>query len=447
MSESYWVVVVDDDTFALKTAKNLLGSEKIRVSAVKSGQDLLSFLKKNNPDLILLDVVMPEMDGFETYRKLREDEQAEGRRQVPVIFLSGENDSSKEHKGLLIGASDFIRKPINPDIVLARIRNTIANRETIENLTEEATIDQMTGFYNKASAEERVMQTVESGNGILLVVDLDNFKLVNDMYGHDMGDRVLRAFSVVAKKNTRSEDVLCRIGGDEFLIYIKGTTDKEVAHSLTKRLNEGIVRECHILMGDGFEIPIGVSSGGVIVPAGGDYESLYHLADKALYDVKRNGKHGCAFYDDEQSEDRDELKQDLLNDTGRVRMLFAERGKKETAMVVGQDAFTWIYRHVMRSPGGRDSALVVFSLKPSNGDENPEEEVVDSFLSFLQSELKADAVIHRLRPENPIVLIPGSAGRNPGSADGPVSEKMDRIIKRWKMTEGYDDTEVKYGIN
>ncbi len=113
-------------------------------------------MEKNTPDLILLDVLMPEQDVFETYKKLRELEKREERNQTPVIFLTGDEDSETEKKGFEIGASDFIRKPFNRESLLWRIHNVISKNKKIETLTKEATVDRLTGFLNKAAATEKM---------------------------------------------------------------------------------------------------------------------------------------------------------------------------------------------------------------------------------------------------------------------------------------------------
>ena len=174
---SYWIVVVDDEPLSLKNAKNLLVEQNMKVSCLRSGRDLMRFMDNNIPDLILLDILMPEMDGFETYRALRQLEGEKGMAHTPVIFLTGESNSETERRGLKEGASDYIRKPFDRDILVKRINNTIMNNKMIESLTEEATVDKLTGFLNKSGGTEKVARLVKTRPGVLAVIDLDSFKL------------------------------------------------------------------------------------------------------------------------------------------------------------------------------------------------------------------------------------------------------------------------------
>ncbi|MBE6908582.1 MAG: response regulator [Ruminococcaceae bacterium] len=118
-----WVVVVDDDVTNLKLAGHILSKSRMRVSALRSGQALLDYLVDNKPDLILLDILMPEMDGFETLKRLRENEK--GEEQIPVIFLTANEDEGSELRGLQLGAMDFIKKPFVPEVLALRVRHTI----------------------------------------------------------------------------------------------------------------------------------------------------------------------------------------------------------------------------------------------------------------------------------------------------------------------------------
>ena len=117
-----WILVVDDDASNLKMASHILGRAQMRVSCLKSGEDAVQFLEENRPDLILLDIHMPVMDGFQTMAAIHENKSAAD---IPVIFLTADDDSNTEKKGLEVGAVDFIRKPFVPEVLLLRVRHTI----------------------------------------------------------------------------------------------------------------------------------------------------------------------------------------------------------------------------------------------------------------------------------------------------------------------------------
>ena len=152
-----WVIIVDDDRTNLHIASDTLSRCNLRVTALESGPALLDYLRANPaPDLILLDLVMPEMDGFETLKRLRED--GTGRESIPVIFLSGEDGSGPESKSLQLGAADFIRKPFDPDTLISRVQNALRTQEKLHQFEHDAITDQMTGFLNKTTIESRMAQ-------------------------------------------------------------------------------------------------------------------------------------------------------------------------------------------------------------------------------------------------------------------------------------------------
>ena len=202
-----WIIVVDDDTSNLKMAGHILSKANMRVTALKSGQALLDYVKdKGTPDLILLDINMPGMDGFETLMKLRSYESEAGFEEVPVIFLTADDNADTETMGFEVGVSDYIKKPFDPAVLLRRIGNILSKQEKMLNLKVEATRDKLTGFLNKMSGKHEFTNLCASKRGSLLMIDLDSFKLVNDIYGHDMGDRVLESFAGIL-----SESVPARI--------------------------------------------------------------------------------------------------------------------------------------------------------------------------------------------------------------------------------------------
>lgn len=433
----YWIVVVDDEALSLTNARSLLASNNMKVSPLRSGKDLLKFMEKNNPDLILLDIMMPEMDGFETYHALRDFEEKNGRAQTPVIFLTGENDSDVERRGLKAGASDFIRKPFNKDILLRRIKNTISYSKTIESLTEEATLDKLTGFLNKASGTDKMKELCATQTGMLAILDLDSFKLVNDLYGHDMGDKVLVSFSEIVRHNVRSEDVVCRIGGDEFLAFFNNLSEESNIASLTKRLNEQLMISCEEMMGEDFGIPIGISVGAAMAPVHStEYSELFQYADSCLYKVKMNGKHGYEIYDPEHTFEADE--EDLEREIARVTQIVEERGEGKGAMLLGQDSFSWNYRFIMRfiKRHNSEASKFLFSLTPIVKKAKMME-IMPEFAKVLQQTIRKSDIILQSKPNQFFLLLPELSKEDSGGV-------IDRIMNNWKKSEYAEIVEVKY---
>lgn len=433
----YWIVVVDDEPLSLTNAKILLREQNMRVSCLRCASDFLEFIEKNTPDLVLLDILMPDMDGFETYRALRRYEETAGKAQIPVIFLTGEDNSETERRGLKAGASDFIHKPFDKDILIKRINNTIVNSKTIESLTEEATLDKLTGFLNKASGTEKVSGLCKSKAGALLIMDLDNFKLVNDLFGHDMGDRILEAFSEIVKHNVRFEDVVCRIGGDEFMGFFVDLTTESAMASLTERLNTQLSQEAEALMGKDHGIPLGISIGAAFVTEESrDYQLLFQYADSALYEVKRNGKHGYTIYDPEISGGDPE--ENLERELSRVTQVMSERGEGKGAMLLGQEAFSWNYRFIKRflSRYGGIATGILFSL---SSDEKGIifSEMVSEFGQVLKNTLRKSDIIYQWQQNRYFVVLTQLSEQD-------TPKVISRIMNAWVKAGYLDRIDIRY---
>lgn len=434
---SYWIAVVDDEPLSLTNAKILLRARDMKVSCLRSGKDLLEFLEKNAPDLILLDILMPGMDGFETYRAVRQFEEKNGRTQIPVIFLTGEDNRETERRGLRAGASDFIHKPFDEDVLIKRINNTIVNSKTIESLTEEVKVDKLTGFFNKASGTEKISEKCRNGKGTLMIMDLDNFKLVNDLYGHDMGDRVLVEIADIIRHNVRNGDVISRIGGDEFLGFFSDVTLKEDVRSLVTRLNEEFFAKAENLMGKDHGIPLGISAGCVFVNDGADdFQLLFQFADSSLNRMKLNGKHGYEIYDPEiyERENEDDPDREIV----RILKIVSERGEGRGAMFLGQEAFLCNYRFIMRFlqryNGSANRILFLLSAKEKGVIFS---EMVASFGNVLKDTLRKSDLFFQSRPDQFFVMLPQlEKNDTPGV--------IERIMKAWEKTGFGDRVNIEY---
>ena len=390
-----WIIVVDDDTANLKMAGHILSKNNMRVTALKSGGSFLEYVNENGmPDLVLLDIKMPVMDGFETLGKLRQLEQQKGLMKTPVIFLTADEDVDTETRGFEMGVSDFIRKPFNPDVLLRRIDNIMSNSQEMQNLKSEATIDKLTGLLNKAATGVELSKLCSDKTGCLMMIDLDSFKLVNDIYGHEMGDKVLIACAEIIKSNVPSGSKCGRIGGDEFTAFAVGVTTEKAVSDIAVKINEEIIRRAKELMGDDMSIPLGASIGGIFVPRyGNDYNALLKLADKSLYTVKKNGKHGYGLYDD--TEDENETS---VYDIKAISEILGERSIQDVALQLDKDSFSPVYRYVIRYIIRHhiNACKVLFTLSPANGKADAEfNDNVDEFGNNIRGSLRKSDIFMR----------------------------------------------------
>ncbi|MBO4416263.1 MAG: diguanylate cyclase [Lachnospiraceae bacterium] len=437
-----WIAIVDDDVTNLKNAGKILSKNHIRVSAMKSGKALLNFIRDNTPDLILLDILMPEMDGFKTFEELRKLEKELGRDAIPIVFLTAEEDENIERRGLDIGAADFIRKPFNPNVLLTRIGNIVSNSEKIRDLTEEAMTDKLTGFLNKAGVNEKLIEFCKVESGALMILDLDSFKLVNDIYGHDMGDRLLKEFGNLVRKNTRSEDVIGRVGGDEFIVFCKHTEGESDISRIVARINEQLVGEAKVLMGPDMNIPLGVSAGVVFVPKhGNDYSELFRKADKALYYVKQNGKHGYSVYIGDEDDDLVTISpaESLI----RINKILEERNMPNCALMLGQDTFIQVYRYIYRyiQTYKVDAFKLLFSISPKENSikKTRFSELAEGFGDILQNSLRKSDIMMRSQINQFFVLLIEVNKDN-------IEKVIDRFLHTWDNSVNADELHVVYEI-
>lgn len=402
-----WIMVVDDDTANLKMAGHILSRNNMRVTALKSGQALLDYIpEKGFPDLILLDIKMPGLDGFETLKLLREYEKKVNAETTPVIFLTADEDTNTETRGFEMGVSDFVRKPFNPDVLMRRIGNVMASRSEMRSLKSEASIDKLTGFLNKGASETRLTKVCAESTGCLMMIDLDSFKPVNDIYGHDMGDKVLFGFARIVKSAVPEGSTCGRLGGDEFVAFAKGVLTDTAVAEITEKLNKEVVAMAKDLMGEDMDIPLGASVGAIYVPRhGNDYNTLIKQADKSLYTVKKNGKHGYSLYCAEAFDDDDE---EGLPDVRSISGILGERTIPDVALQLDKDSFAPVYRYIIRYIiRNRISACkVLFTLTKTEGTTDERHaDLLDEFGNHIRQSLRKSDILMRNRRNQYFVFL------------------------------------------
>lgn len=301
------ILVVDDDRMNCVMAKGAL-KEQYEVYTVNSGEEALTFLEQQEPvDMILMDIMMPEMSGKEAAKRIKEREEWS---RIPLIFLTADSDPETEVECLNWGADDFIIKPFVPLVMQTRVsrileiydlrkeleRKLEKRTRQMEKATLKSLTDALTGLHNRDYLEKNLTPWLaEGGVGTLFMIDLDNFKTMNDTYGHIMGDKTLQNFAEVLKTYATEEDMVCRLAGDEFVTFYPNLTDKKTAGEKA----ENIIRSFSEKMGEcGYAGIVSVSIGIMITSGGEDFRTVYNRADKSLYFVKNNGKNAYHFYDE-----------------------------------------------------------------------------------------------------------------------------------------------------
>lgn len=424
-----WIIVVDDDTANLQVAGHILSKNKMRVTALRSGKALIDYLAKSDamPDLILLDIKMPEMDGFETLESLRRWEKTAGMEEIPVIFLTADEETETETHGFEVGVSDFIRKPFDPDVLLRRIGNIVTKQEKLLTLKAEATTDKLTGFLNKAAAGSELSKLCSGSRGCLMMIDLDSFKLVNDIYGHDMGDKVLISFARIISAAVPEGSRCARLGGDEFAAFCVGMHSEDEVRILAERLNNEMMKDAKALMGEDMDIPLGASVGAVFVPDhGNDFDSLISLADKALYSVKQNGKHGYALYSVDAFMEEEDDRSD--GDIHTVSTILGERSIPNAALQLDKDAFAYVYRYIMRYivRNRRNACKIMFTLTENGGDFK---ELCDRFGEYIRVSLRKSDIFMRSRVNRYFALLTDIR-------EDSVNKVVENILKGWYDKNG-----------
>lgn len=279
------VLIVDDSPSNIRVMAAVL-QERYRVKTATSGQQCLDMALRHKPDLILLDIEMPGISGYETCRELKDMSET---RDIPVIFVTGRDNIEDEEMGLRIGAVDYITKPIRPVILSARVDTHVTLKRQQDRLLQLAMHDQLTGLYNRHYMLEMVDQRLSRARRhntplSLLIVDLDHFKKINDTHGHIVGDQILEQVSALLNQQCRTEDTVTRFGGEEFLILMEPCSLNQ-AHYKAEVMRHQISE----LMPSGIEVTVSIGAA-EFSDADSSFNDMLKRADDALYRAKANGR-------------------------------------------------------------------------------------------------------------------------------------------------------------
>jgi diguanylate cyclase (GGDEF)-like protein len=292
------VLVADDSAVSRKLVEFALSGKQYSLVFAKSGREALDLVAEHRPALVIVDWIMPDLTGLEICQHIRSKLQSS---YTYIILLTGKSEKESVVEGLAAGADDYLTKPFHHEELIARVGvglRIIGLQREIEAknllLKELALTDALTTLPNRRAIEDWATRQLSGAARYgfsfwVALADLDHFKTVNDTYGHDAGDNVLKTFSEILKSNSRQSDICGRIGGEEFLLVLTHTTEENATRVIDRVRTELETTQFNF---DGNSLKVTASFGlaGFVGTRAPDFNRLVAQADAALYSAKRQGR-------------------------------------------------------------------------------------------------------------------------------------------------------------
>ncbi len=300
------ILIVDDNPIQIEHLRMCLNKNGFDVYFTADANEVVDIAEGVIPDLILLDVVMPEIDGYTVCEALKSKDIT---KDIPIIFVTSKGDKWDRVKGFSIGAFDYIIKPFFIEEAVARINNAINLKQSQDELKKKNSIleilsirDELTLLYNRRYVLKRLDEEIERAkryNHIFscIMADIDYFKKINDCFGHPVGDIALRNMGELLRKNLRAVDIAARYGGEEFLLILPETdlSGAKIAAEKLRRLVESGRYSEGLPEGVKLTVSLGIA---VYPDHGGNRDRLIKSADEALYMAKEAGRNCCRVYEE-----------------------------------------------------------------------------------------------------------------------------------------------------
>ncbi len=346
---SILVLVVDDDRSTRSALRHTLSRDGFRVEEAENGANALQLLKRIQPDVILMDAMMPVMDGFTTCARLQEHPNGHA---IPVLMITALEDNLSVERAFAAGASDYIPKPIHFAVLAQRVRRVVDANRTEQRIRHLAYNDPLTDLPNRALFFRQLERCIEQARQneevvAVLFLDLDRFKNVNDTLGHEVGDRLLVAVAQRIRRSVRSVDCVARPGGDEFTVVLADMSGPHTAGTAAQNICRALSTPFQI---DGHDIVVSASIGIALYPHDGiDAGTLLKYADTAMHRAKK-AHTGFKFFELAMAE-HIRLEGDLREALHRqeLEVYYQAQARLDNGQVVGMEALLR-WHHPTRGP-------------------------------------------------------------------------------------------------
>ncbi|TNF38902.1 MAG: GGDEF domain-containing response regulator [Gammaproteobacteria bacterium] len=300
-SGNHLVLVADDDPAIRLVLRHTMEQDGYRVIEVTNGRDAVAATLQQHPDLILMDAVMPDLDGFQAINIIKSKPEFEA---LPILIITALDDDMSVSQAFEVGACDYITKPIKWSVLRQRVRRLLKASDAERTIRHLAHHDTLTGLPNRLLFNDRIEQAISRATRnrtrfALLFIDIDHFKVINDSMGHDAGDRLLTSITMRIQQSLRRTDTIARLGGDEFAIILENIKTPEDIVVATRGLLDDLCKPLEINERD---VHVSASIGIAVFPDDGDdFGSLLKHADIAMYRAKETGRNNFQFYAAEMS--------------------------------------------------------------------------------------------------------------------------------------------------
>lgn len=291
------ILVVEDTQKDFDFLKAALEKEKFTIIRSEDGKKLITLMEKELPDLIILDLILPETDGFELCSMIRSEERFLN---IPVLFFTSSMSMDNKLLGLQLGASDFLSKDCDPRELVIRIKNLLYSKKRFDEVVMLSVVDSLTHVYNRRYFQHRLRDEFERGRRYdrdfcCLIIDVDKFKDVNDTLGHPIGDKVLKSIADILRTNIRAADILCRYGGDEFGLLLP-ETNFQGAYVTAERVRSKVEKTNLATAEQPVFISLSCGISSLVEGGAVGIDELVTQADVALYKAKKAGRNQISFY-------------------------------------------------------------------------------------------------------------------------------------------------------